>query len=147
MSGFRVDRLDHVELFVPDRLEAASWYARVLGLEIVPEYRFWSEDPGGPLMVSSDGGRTKLALFEGPSEPGVGLGAGFRRVAFTVDGAGFLTFVRTLESLELANDRGERVTRAQVVDHELAFSIYFSDPWGHRFEVTTYDYDQVAAGL
>jgi hypothetical protein len=28
----------------------------------------------------------------------------------------------------------------------MAFSIYFSDPWGHRLEVTTYDYDFVAGG-
>jgi imidazolonepropionase-like amidohydrolase len=44
------------------------WYKRVLGLEIVPEYEFWAQDPHGPLMISSDGGSTKLALFRGPTD-------------------------------------------------------------------------------
>lgn len=34
---FKVLQIDHVELFVPDRYEAARWYERVLGLEPVPE--------------------------------------------------------------------------------------------------------------
>jgi catechol 2,3-dioxygenase-like lactoylglutathione lyase family enzyme len=45
-------QLDHVELFVPDRYEAARWYQRVLGLEIVREYEEWAADPRGPLMIS-----------------------------------------------------------------------------------------------
>ena len=32
---FRVDQIDHVEVFVPDRREAARWYAETLGLEEV----------------------------------------------------------------------------------------------------------------
>jgi hypothetical protein len=34
-----------------------------------------------------------------------------------------------------------------VVDHQQAYSIYFDDPWAHLLEVTTYDYDDVAAWL
>ena len=37
-----VGPVDHVELFVPDRHEAASWYKRALGLEVVEECRHWS---------------------------------------------------------------------------------------------------------
>ena len=62
-NSFRVDQVDHVELFVPDRKEAARWYGRVLGLVVVPEYESWAQDVQGPLMISSDGGSTKLALF------------------------------------------------------------------------------------
>jgi catechol 2,3-dioxygenase-like lactoylglutathione lyase family enzyme len=47
---FRVLQIDHVELFVPDRHEAARWYERVLGLQIVPEYEPWATG-GGPLMI------------------------------------------------------------------------------------------------
>ena len=75
--------LDHVELFVPDRHEAAAWYSR-LGLEIVEECRAWAEDPRGPLMISSDGGVTKLALFTGQPQ-GARETSGFHRVAFAVD--------------------------------------------------------------
>ena len=71
MKPFRVLQIDHVELFVPDRYEAADWYKRTLGLDIVPGYEQWAADPRGPLMISSDDGSTKLALFEGqPQESG-----------------------------------------------------------------------------
>ena len=52
---FRVSQIDHVEMFVPDRGEAARWYAEVLGLAVVPGYDDWASDPQGPLMISSDG--------------------------------------------------------------------------------------------
>ena len=65
---FKVLQIDHVELFVPDRYEAARWYERTLGLQVVPECEPWAVD-GGPLMISSDGGSTKLALFEGQPAP------------------------------------------------------------------------------
>src|SRR6266436_3877906 len=93
MSEFRVQQIDHVEMFVPDRYEAARWYERVLGLQIIREYEFWAEE-GGPLMIAA--GTTKLALFEG--EPrGARPTAGFHRVAFSVDGASFVEFCRQLD--------------------------------------------------
>ena len=76
-----VGPLDHVELFVPDRDEAARWYQRVLGLAVIEPYRHWAENPQGPLMISSDDGRTKLALFTGRPQ-GAQPTAGFHRVAF-----------------------------------------------------------------
>ena len=142
MSDFRVEQVDHVEMFVPDRHEAARWYRRVLGWRIVPEYEHWADYPQGPLMISSDGGNTKLALFTGTSQ-GERPTVGFHLVAFRVDGAGFLAFLDRLESLALIDHRGREVARALAVDHGAAFSIYFNDPWGHRFEITTYDHEMV----
>jgi hypothetical protein len=49
--------------------------------------------------------------------------------------------------LELTNHRGEVLTRGHVVDHDLAWSIYFNDPYGHRFEITCYDYEYVKERL
>lgn len=86
--------VDHVEVFVPNRQEAASWYQRVLGLEIVPDYGEWAADPRGPLMIASDDGRTKLALCEGQPQ-GPRPTAGVHLVAFRVDGRGFVEFLRT----------------------------------------------------
>jgi hypothetical protein len=34
-----------------------------------------------------------------------------------------------------------------VVDHDKAYSVYFSDPYGHRLEVTTYDHDGLRTAL
>lgn len=145
-SPFRVHGIDHVEVFVPDRYEAAKWYDRVLGFSILAEHEDWAADLGGPLMISTDGGNTMLALFVG--EPrGNRPTAGHHRVAFRVDASGFLDFVRQLEATEILRDNGERLTRDHVVDHDKAFSLYFCDPYGNRYEVTTYDYQQAAAAL
>jgi len=142
MTGFRVDQVDHVELLVPDRYEAARWYEQVFGLTVVPGYEFWAEDPGGPLMMSSDGGSARLALFKGTPQ-GKEPPTGFRLVAFRVSGAQFLAFLQRLNALRLSDHRDRAVTADLVSDHDLAFSIYFNDPWGNRFEVTTYDHEVV----
>ena len=139
-------QIDHVELFVPDRREAVEWYQRVLGLEVVAEYEHWSGDPRGPLMISSDGGDTKLALFEGTPQ-GSRETAGFHLVAFRVDAMNFVSFLNRLTDLVLMNHCGDRVTAASVADHAAAWSIYFCDPFGHRLELTTYEYQQVKALL
>jgi catechol 2,3-dioxygenase-like lactoylglutathione lyase family enzyme len=136
---FRVQQIDHVELFVPDRYEAARWYERMLGLRIVPEYESWANG-GGPLMISTDEGGTKLALFEGTTTPAERRTPAFHRVAFRVTAAGFNEFLSRLPELRLTGARGQPVTRKSVVDHQKAYSIYFSDPYGHLLELTTYDY-------
>jgi catechol 2,3-dioxygenase-like lactoylglutathione lyase family enzyme len=142
---FKVLQIDHVELFVPDRYEAARWYERVLGLRIVPECEPWAVG-GGPLMISSDVGSTKLALFEGKPDA-CSQAAAFRRVAFRVTGDGFTEFLRRLPDLHLVDARSRAVSRESVVDHQQAYSIYFNDPWTHQLEVTTYDYADTSERL
>lgn len=135
---FKVDQIDHVELFVPDRRQAAAWYGRTLGLAILSQYEHWADDPRGPLMISPDEGRTMLALFTG--EPrGDRATAGFHRVAFRVDGAGFLRFLEHVREAPVLSEAGEEVRALTPRDHGKAFSVYFCDPWGHRLEITTYD--------
>jgi catechol 2,3-dioxygenase-like lactoylglutathione lyase family enzyme len=128
--------LDHVELFVPERRGAAAWYAEVLGCEPVPGTESWADDPDGPLMISPDGGRTKLALFTGPVSDHADS-SGFRRVAFRVSATEFLAFTARMVAMELAD--------ARVVDHGAAWSAYFRDPFGHPLEVTTYEVEPVRA--
>jgi catechol 2,3-dioxygenase-like lactoylglutathione lyase family enzyme len=140
--AFKALQIDHVELFVPDRYEAARWYERVLGLRIVPECEAWAAG-GGPLMISSDEGSTKLALFEGKPDA-CSQAAAFRRVAFRVTADGFAEFLRRLSDLGLVDSRNRAVTPDSVVDHQQAYSIYFNDPWTHQLEVTTYDYDKTS---
>jgi catechol 2,3-dioxygenase len=130
--------LDHVELFVPDRAQAAEWYGRVFGCRPIAGTEEWASHPQGPLMVSPDGGRTKLALFAGEPQ-GSRPTAGFHRVAFRLSGAEWLAFVARLPELELQ----EGIRAARVVDHTGAWSVYFTDPFGHHLEVTTYDAEVV----
>lgn len=132
--------LDHVELYVPDRRSAASWYAKVLGCELVAGTESWADNPDGPLMVSPDSGRTKLALFTGEPQ-GQRPTAGFHRVAFRVSASAFLAFTARMVDLGLE----EAGAPARVVDHGGAWSVYFTDPYGHRLEVTTYEVEPVRA--
>lgn len=139
---FKVDQIDHVELFVPDRHEAARWYEETLGLAVLPDYAHWAEDPSGPLMIASEGGGTKLALFTGEPQ-GARATAGFHLVAFRVDGPGFRRFLEHVASHPVRGEAGEEVHSLVPKDHGMAFSVYFCDPWGHRLEVTTYDAEHV----
>ena len=129
----RVTQIDHVEIEVPDRYEAARWYHAALGFEICREYEFWAEAAGGPLMISTDDGKTKLALFDGKPQ-GAGRPIGIRRVAFRIGGEDFLRLVQHLDSLRGA----DAVRRSEVSDHGKSLSVYFADPYGNQLEVTTY---------
>ncbi len=143
---FQVDQVDHIELFVSNRYEAAEWYKKVLGLEIIKSYENWAKNPHGPLMISSDDGNTKLALFEGQPQ-GRRETAGFHRVAFRVNAANFIKFLKRVTDLQLSDHRGQPVTSQSAVDHQQAFSVYFCDPYGHRLELTTYDYKNTKRAL
>ena len=145
MSSFKVEHIDHVELFVPDRHTAARWYEQALGLRILPEHEHWA-GPGGPLMISSDSGRTMLALLEGDPR-GSRPTAGHHRFAFRVSGAGFLQFLEHVREVPVCSESGEPVSHLRPVDHGKAFSVYFCDPYGNRFEVTSYEYQPVKEGL
>ncbi|MEZ4522382.1 MAG: VOC family protein [Thermomicrobiales bacterium] len=145
MAGFKVQQIDHVELFVPDFEAALEWYREVLGLVPVEKVKLWA-DEGQPLMISSDGGNTMLALFHGDGPQGRET-IGHHLVAFRVDAKGFMDFLRHIEEVEVASRHGGRLTRDEVVDHDLAWSIYFRDPWGNNYEVTSYDYDEIKAAL
>ena len=134
----RVTQIDHVELEVPNRYAAARWYQTVLGFEICREYQSWAGSRSGPLMISTDGGNTKLALFEGHPQ-GVERPIGIRRIAFRIGGDDFIGLLEQLDALKA----GDSVTRSEIADHGKSFSVYFSDPYGNRLEVTTYDYEAV----
>ena len=138
--------IDHVEFFVPDRRAAAQWYQSVLGLEVVARYAEWAAVPGGPLMISCDGGTTKLALFEGNPQERRPT-SGFHRVAFRTDSAGFLGFVARLPELALSDAEGSPVDVRSLVDHGQSFSLYFCDPYGHRLELTSYDHEAIRGAV
>lgn len=139
---FKVEQIDHIHVHVHDQYEAAAWYSEVLGLEILAEYEDWATG-GGPLTISSDGGNTSLALFQRARPGSVALST----IAFRVGGEGFIAFLAGLKEREIRDVRGNRVTRADLVDHERSFSIYFCDPDGNPFELTTYDYQYVSERL
>lgn len=140
---FKVQQIDHIELNVTNLYEAARWYRLVFGLEIVNER--WA-DVGGPLFLSSDNGSTNLAIFEGDI-PANRDSTGHFRVAFRVDGVGFLAFLARTSELKLQTGKGTFLKAEDYVDHDESWSVYFNDPYGNRFEITTYDYETVKQAL
>ena len=142
---FRMGRLDHVHIRVPDRAEAAEWYAEHLGFEPVDRFAFWAEGfDGGPLQISADGGATTLALFEAsdghpmvPQETGV---------AFSVDAESFMAFARSLPG-ELRAPTGDALQPTDVVDFDLCWAYDLCDPWGNQYELNCYEYDRIVTDL
>lgn len=60
-------RLDHVHIRVPDRAEAARWYAEHLGFEPVAAYDFWATGfEGGPLQISISFARSLPCGIDSP---------------------------------------------------------------------------------
>jgi catechol 2,3-dioxygenase-like lactoylglutathione lyase family enzyme len=126
-------RLDHVHIRVPDRAEAARWYAEYLGFEPVDAYDFWATGfEGGPLQISADGGETMLALFEASEgHPMVPQQTG---IAFSVDADTFISFARSLPS-GIDSPRGDRLILTDLVDFDMCWAFDLVDPWGNQYEL------------
>jgi catechol 2,3-dioxygenase-like lactoylglutathione lyase family enzyme len=137
---FKVTQIDHIHIHVTNQREAAAWYQKVLGMEILPEHESWAIG-GGPLTISSDGGNTGIALFARDN-------ANTRTViAYRVDGKGFMEFLSRLAELHLKGRNNEIVVESDVFDHDHSYSIYFFDPYQNPIEITTYDYNFVKKQL
>lgn len=124
--------IDHIHVFVTDRAAAAVWYKDVLGLVPIPELEFWAKD-GGPLTVSDVGGKVHVALFE--SSPATCRST----IALGVGASEFIAWKRHL---------GEQLQKeVPAEDHEVSWSLYFHDPDGNPYEITTYEHAAVARAL
>lgn len=124
--------IDHIHVFVADRAQAEAWYARVLGLHRIPALAFWASD-GGPLTLSDASGKIHIALFERPAIPCRST------IAFGTSASEFLTW-RTHLAAELG-------APPKVSDHQLSWSMYFSDPDGNPYEITSYAYAELVPQL
>ena len=142
---FRMGRLDHAHVRVPDREEAARWYAEHLGFEPVERFAFWAEGfEGGPLQISADGGRTMIALFEATdAHPMVAQTQG---IAFSVDADNFMAFARSLPGA-IVGASGRPLGVGDLIDFDLCWAFDLADPWGNRYELNCYEYERVKAEL
>lgn len=137
--------IDHVELYVSDLEEATTWYERVFGFSPDDDYEVWRQRDGGPLILTVTES-TKLAMFERESAIR-GDGVSPNQIAFQTDADGFLAFLDRLDSLDLTDRDGDPVTSEDVVDHDLSYSLYFTDLDENRVELTTNEYEIVASQL
>lgn len=145
IKKFRMGRLDHVHIRVPNRTEAAKWYAEHLGFEPVERFDFWATGfEGGPLQISADGGQTSLALFE--ASEGHPIVAKETGVAFSVDAETFMHFARSLPG-EIKSTQGRPLAIDDLVDFDMCWAYDLADPWGNRYELNCYDYDRIRSEL
>ncbi len=128
----KLDGIDHVHVYVPNREKAAIWYKDVLGFSVSESLAIWAENEQGPLTIEDPSGKIHLALFN--SDDFVPSTA----IAFKTNGREFLTWKSYLEQKDIL---------LRCTDHTLAWSLYFNDLDGNMHEITTYDYDHVAGNL
>ena len=127
--SFSVLQIDHVEVFVRDLDAAAKWYCDVLGLTLIHR---WDPEPiflgvGGTalaLFLADGPNRTKRADSSALNVPG------WHRVAWRTTKDGFDAAQRHLKNLGIAF--------SGPIDHDIAWSIYFTDPDANPLEITHY---------
>lgn len=118
---------DHVHVNVSNRIEAQQWYSSIFGLYPTESLAFWAKD-GGPLTLQNTSGTIHIALFQSKLIQNT-------TIAFRVSASGLRGAIKFLASIGVS---------IKPVDHEVSWSIYFKDPDGNPFEVTTYDYEAFA---
>lgn len=127
----KLNGIDHVHVYVNNRSEAEQWYQKVLGFKRVEALMVWAVG-SGPLTLENTEGNVHLALFEKDDYPNTSA------IAFGASGQEFLAWKTHLESHAL---------ELRLADHQLAWSLYFNDPYGNLHEITTYEHDYVATRL
>ena len=127
----KISGIDHVHVYVTDWDAAESWYQEKLGFKRVEKFMVWAVK-NGPLTLENPDGNVHLALFEREDHPDTSA------IAFGATGKEFLSWKGHLEGQGL---------ELRITDHKLAYSLYFSDPWGNLHEITTYEHDLVRQNL
>ena len=121
----KLKNIDHIHIFVTDRQEALKWYRTVLGLKPVKNLLFWAKT--GPLTIGNEEGSVHIALFKGKTKKNRSV------IAFNSTGKEFINWHKKIK-----NALGGNI---EIEDHSVSFSIYFEDPYGNPYEITSYDYE------
>ena len=140
LPNFSIEDIDHIEMFVSDREQAAKWYDEIFGLKPIKELEMWSKID--PLFVGNKDRSVTLAIMNGKKENDGSI----NRIAFRTTGEKFIYFLNRVDELGLFF-QNEKVTKEKVVDHDLSFSIYFDDPDGNKLELTSYDHDYLQSKI
>ena len=123
----KLQNIDHIHVIVSDRQKALDWYKNILGLK--PSEEIITLPESGPLMIRNNEGNINIALFKGTPKNNHAV------IAFKVSGEEFIN---------CHNKINDSLTKyIEIIDHDIQFSIYFKDPFGNPYEITSYDYDML----
>ena len=123
----KLQDIDHIHVFVSDSQKALDWYNNIFGLKPLEKMVVLPES--NPLMIRNKEGNINIALFKGKTKNNQAV------IAFKVSGEQFINCHNTITQSLTEN--------LEVVDHDIQFSIYFEDPFGNPYEITSYDYDML----
>jgi catechol-2,3-dioxygenase len=119
----KLEVIDHIHLYVTDRAAAEKWYSEFMGFNRMQKFEQWVEN--GPLTIAN--GKVHLALFESNQPQQT-------TVAFGVNCDDFIQWITHFKS---------KSVDFELVDHDLSWSVYFCDPDGNPFEITSYEYSNL----
>ena len=123
--------IDHFHLYVTDKQQSLKWYQKILGFQVVESLLSWNEEKG-PLTIEDQSGSVHLALFTRSDQPPS------TSIAFKSTGKEFLNWKQHLTTHNIA---------LRIADHQLAWSMYFSDEDSNMHEITTYEHAYVSANI
>lgn len=127
MNTPKLNSIDHFHVYVTDKGKAALWYKKVLGFKVCQQLKQW-DTQNGPLTLENKSKTIHLALFTKNTQPPS------TSIAFNAGGKEFLQWKIHLSNLNV---------NLNIKDHQIAWSMYFSDPDNNVYEITTYEYDAI----
>jgi catechol 2,3-dioxygenase-like lactoylglutathione lyase family enzyme len=122
MSGFIVEKINHVGIPTEDRRKSIAFFRDLIGLEVIPH-----EIDGNPLVWTRAQDGTMVHLIE----PTDGNSAGFH-VALQVDDID--------AALKTIKASGIEITSGPGVRHNGQRYFFVEDPDGNRIEIATAGY-------
>jgi catechol-2,3-dioxygenase len=124
-QSMRLEQIDHIALRCASPEATKAWYVSTLGFEHV----FPGQWSGSPIMLRL--GSTFITLFPQKAN-----------VQASTDSQAWHLALRAVTYTDFQSAQAELQARGisfQFRDHEIAHSIYFSDPDGFLLEIITYD--------
>lgn len=121
----RLEQIDHIALRCTSPEATKEWYVKTLGFEHV----FPGQGSGSPILLRL--GSTHLTLFPRKDNEQV-----------LADNRAWHLGLRATTYADFQSAQAELRTLGvtfEFRDHEIAHSIYFTDPDGFLLEITTYD--------
>ena len=112
--------LQHIHMRSKDKVRLANWYCETLGFKIIEDLESRGE-LNGPILITSDDGKTGLSIFKSEKEP---------NNVFPAFGTDLKTFFALREKLQ----------NPRIFDHYQFFSFYLKDLDQNKIEICCTDY-------